>query len=240
MMTKPRLHKAGQAGFTLVEVVVSLVIVAGSMIPLLTILGQAGEDVLVTTEERKLRHLMQIILADVELGPLSEAEAEDEAHEEGESGDFSGFGSPDNPDEYADFEWTIDVLREEIVLGGADEATLADAGFSTDSSGRMLGRPVSSDRGSIEEDEAATDPEGEIKRVLVVSVRMIGESTDTDRVLRVMTYLPNPGEEERDLSGGTGGAEGGDRGGAAAGGGTDSGGRGGGSGGGTIPAGGRK
>ncbi|MSR74391.1 MAG: prepilin-type N-terminal cleavage/methylation domain-containing protein [Planctomycetes bacterium] len=214
--------KRNQRGFTLVEVVVSLVIVAGAMIPLLTVLGQAGEDVLETTEERKLRYLMQIILADVELGPLTTEEAEEEAHEEGDSGDFSGFGSPDAPDEYAGFEWTIDVFREEIVLGGADDATLADAGFSTDSSGRMLGRPVSGDSSSTREGEEEVDPEGEIKRVLVLSVRKLGETTDADRVLRIMTYLPNPGEEDRDLSGGREGGAGGasgDRGGSAAGGG---------------------
>jgi|GEM_PF-4594354 prepilin-type N-terminal cleavage/methylation domain-containing protein len=202
--------KRAQRGFTLVEVVVSLVIVAGSMIPLLTVLGQAGEDVLETTDERKLRHLMQIILAEVQLGPLGTDDEDDEPHEEGDHGDFSGFGSIDDPQEYAGFEWEIEVFREEIVLGGADDETLADAGFSTDSSGRMMGRPISNDFTTEAENESEVDPEGEIKRVLVLTVRKVGETSDGDRVLRVMTYLPNPGEEERELSeeGGMGGARG--------------------------------
>jgi prepilin-type N-terminal cleavage/methylation domain-containing protein len=202
--------KRAQRGFTLVEVVVSLVIVAGSMIPLLTVLGQAGEDVLETTDERKLRHLMQIILAEVQLGPLGTDEEDAEPHEEGDHGDFSGFGAIDDPQEYAGFEWDIEVFREEIVLGGADDETLADAGFSTDSSGRMIGRPISNDFTTEAENESEVDPEGEIKRVLVLTVRKVGETSDGDRVLRIMTYLPNPGEEERELSGegGQGGARG--------------------------------
>lgn len=201
--------RGSRGGFTLVEVVVSLVIVAGSMIPLLTVLGQAGEDVLETTDERKLRHLMQIILADVQLGPLGTDEEDEERHEEGDHGDFTGFGAADDPQEYAGFEWSVDVFREEIVLGGADEETLADAGFSTDRSGRMIGRPVSNDMTSGAESESEVDPEGEIKRVLVLTVRKVGETSDADRVLRIMTYLPNPGEEERELEGGGSGGAGG-------------------------------
>ena len=153
-----------------------------------------------TVAQRKMRHLMQIIIADVEIGRLSQSEDEEERYEEGSRGTFEGFASEDKPNEYDDFEWSIDVLREEMIVGGDDEDALEEAGFERDSSGRLIGRPVSNDLFRNEEEEGP--PPGQMKRLVVVTVRMISEDADNDRSYSMMTYLPSPDEELRQIAGG--------------------------------------
>lgn len=196
-------RRTSEAGFTLVEVVASFLIVAGAMIPLLTSLGTSTEKVMDTVNQRKMRYLMQLVLADIELGKLSEEE--EERYEEGTRDDFDGWASTERPDEYEGFEYVVEILREEVIVGGEDEEALAEAGFQTDESGRIVGRPVTNDLLEEQEEEGIEPPPGQIKRVLVLKVRRAGEDADDDIEYTIMTYLPQPDEESREL-----GAEGGE------------------------------
>jgi hypothetical protein len=113
------------------------------------------------------------------------------------SGTFEGFGSEDDPDEYAGYEWVIEVHREMVVTGGGEN--LEDQGFEYGEGSMPMGRPITNDNFGDDEEE---EPEGQIKRVVVIAIRRVGEDAADDRTLRIMTFLPNPGEEEQDLSGG--------------------------------------
>ena len=193
MQPAPRAH---QRGITLVEAVVSLVIVASAIIPAMTALGGASENVLKTKNRRIMRYLAQLVIADIELGKLH-PEEEGERYEEGSSGTFEGFGSEDDPDEYAQYEYTVEVLRE-IPIVGASEEQLEDQGFESTESGQFLGRPVSNDFLGSEEGEEE-QPEGQMKRLVIIAIKLVGEDAVDDRTLRVMTYLPIPDEEEQGL-----------------------------------------
>ncbi|HMS16561.1 MAG TPA: type II secretion system protein [Planctomycetota bacterium] len=191
-----------QHGFTLVEVMVALVIVTGSMVSLLSVVGNATDDVIRTVRQRKLRYLMQLQLGDIETRASMESSEESEGlvYEEGMRGDFRDFASRDQPNEYDQYEWRIPVFRDEIVAGATgDDEELLEAGFVEDSQGRITGRPVTRDAYLEVEggEEEVGPPPGQVKRVLIFSVRFVGESVDDDLEYAIMTYLPYPGEEEQ-------------------------------------------
>jgi len=191
-----------QHGFTLVEVMVALVIVTGSMVSLLSVVGNATDDVIRTVRQRKLRYLMQLQLGDIETRASMESSEESEGlvYEEGMRGDFRDFASRDQPNEYDQYEWRIPVFRDEIVAGATgDDEELLEAGFVEDSQGRITGRPVTRDayREAEGGEEEVGPPPGQVKRVLIFSVRFVGESVDDDLEYAIMTYLPYPGEEEQ-------------------------------------------
>jgi prepilin-type N-terminal cleavage/methylation domain-containing protein len=200
------------AGFTLIEVIVSLMIVATAALPILASLSEATTATIDTADMRKMRHLAQLILSDIELGALvppgAGIEGEPaERYEEGSSDDFAGWASNGRPDEYAHFRYVVEVLREEVVVGGEDPQALKDAGFGQDEEGRLIGRSVTNEVPGGEDELPA--PPGQVKRLLVLAVERLGESAADDMVLRVMTYLPVPGEEERVLGGAAAGIPGG-------------------------------
>lgn len=194
--------RGGQKGVTLVEAIISLVIVATAIIPAMTALGGASDNVLRTKNRRIMRYLAQMVLADIEIGKISPDE-EEEHWEEGQTMSFEGYGSRDDPDEYADYEVLVEVFRETPIIGGGEE--LEDQGFETTEEGQLLGRPVSNDFLAGGEEEL---PEGQMKRVVIIAIRLVGEDVADDRTLRLMTYLPMPGEEEQQVGGpeGLGGA----------------------------------
>lgn len=197
-------------GFTLVEVMVSLVILAGAVTVSLAAVGMAAEDVIDTVDQRKMRYLIQNLLGDIEKGKaLPNDEEEEELYEEGMQGDFIDYASPEDPEEFDGYQWYIPVFRDEVIVGAPDEDTLMDMGFVTDESGNVTGRPVSRDfppgEFGPEGEEGSSEPPGQVKRVLVFVVRRLGETADEDREFTVMTYLPYPGEEEQTLGEGAGG-----------------------------------
>jgi hypothetical protein len=181
---------------------VALVIVTGSMVSLLSVVGNATDDVIRTVRQRKLRYLMQLQLGDIETRASMESSEESEGlvYEEGMRGDFRDFASRDQPNEYDQYEWRIPVFRDEIVAGATgDDEDLLEAGFVEDSQGRITGRPVTRDAYREVEggEEEVGPPPGQVKRVLIFSVRFVGESVDDDLEYAIMTYLPYPGEEEQ-------------------------------------------
>ena len=193
-----------ERGITLVEAMVSLAIVAAAVIPAMTALGGATDNVIRTRDRRKLRYLSQILIADIERSQVkTHPDEEGEGYEEGDSGTFEGYESSDRPGEYAAFEWVIEVLREVMVTGGGGD--LESFGFADAGEGPAIGRPVSNDL-PLGEGEEEAPPEGQVKRVLVVAIRRVGEDADDDRTLRIMTYLPSPGEEEQVAAAGAAGA----------------------------------
>ncbi len=207
-------------GFTLIEVIVSLLIITGTATMVLTAMSGATSKAMDAMARRKLRYLSQLIMADIELGKLVPGEEEEERYEEGSSDDFSGWASDDRPDEYEHFRFVVEVLREEILVGAEDEEALEDTGFSASASegeagsGSLLGRPVSND--DLENEEDLEEPPGQRKRLLVLAVERLGEDADDDLTLRIVTYLPVPGEEEASLGGGAEGLPGAGPGGGAA------------------------
>jgi hypothetical protein len=182
---------------------------------LLTVVGNATDDVIRTVRQRKLRYLMQLQLGDLETRASMETSIDSGGlvYEEGMRGDFRDFESRDVPGEYDQYEWRIPVFRDEIIAGAsADDEELLEAGFVEDSEGRITGRPVT--RGTYLDaegsEEAPGPPPGQVKRVLIFSVRFVGESADDDLEYAIMTFLPFPGEEEQSAGGeGEGGAPGG-------------------------------
>ncbi|NRA95383.1 MAG: prepilin-type N-terminal cleavage/methylation domain-containing protein [Planctomycetes bacterium] len=203
-----------RGGFTLVEVMVSLVIMAGAVTASLAAVGMASEDVIDTVDQRKMRYLIQNLLGDIEKGRAlpDDLEAE-EFYEEGMQGDFIDYASPDDPSEFDGYQWYIPVFRDEVIAGAPDEDTLLDMGFVTDDGGNVTGRPVSNDfppgEFGLEGEAGSTGPPGQVKRVLVFVVRRLGETAEEDREFTVMTYLPYPGEEDQTLGEGGEGGEGG-------------------------------
>ena len=208
-----------QRGFSLVEVLVCVVILAFGSATVLTAVGSATEDVLDTVDQRKMRYLIQNLLGDIEKGKANPDDPEEEEfYEEGMQGHFEDLASDDDPEEFDGYEWYIPVFRDEVIIGAPDEDTLLEMGFETDDEGKVTGRPVSNDYvdpglgGLGEEGEAPMEPPGQIKRILVFVVRRLGESADDDREFTVMTYLPYPDEENQQLGaesegeGGAGGA----------------------------------
>ena len=191
--------RSRQRGFTLMEVIVALVIVAGGTIALLATLGSATESAMQSVDRRKIRYLAQIVLADVEVGKISPT-AEEERYEEGTREAFAGWGSAAEPDEYASFEYEIEALRDELVTSaGADPEQMQDAGFQQNSDGTWS-RPVSNDSfGFGEEGEEEPPPTGPMKRLAVIAIRKLTENPAHEVVLRIMTYLPAPDEESQSL-----------------------------------------
>ena len=185
------------SGFTLVEVIAALVIVSTVMVYALAAIGNATDKVLDTVNRRKMSYLMQIVMADVEIGRLSPDE-ETERFEEGYVGTFEGFGSIDDPDEYANYEYVVEVLRDEVVVGG-NEDEFKEAGFTEGADGTLIGEPVSNDVGYGELfGEGGVPEDGQLKRVVVIMIRRMDD--DDSKAMRVMTYLPYPGEEERQIT----------------------------------------
>lgn len=213
--------RASEQGLTLLEVVVSLMIAAYVVIHTMGAMGDAVDNVIVTRERRKMRYLAQIIMTRVELGKIS-PEEEWEPFEEGTSGSFEDWGSPHAPDEYARYEYRVDVLREVAVAGGmgpggdpyADSPYGGDP-YGQDPYGAPQGRPVTNDpMGGLFGEEEEEEQDAQLKRIVVLTLHRVSRDADDDRYLRLMTMLPVPGEEEQPLGSGAGGAMGGAPGGA--------------------------
>ena len=188
----------------LMEVMVALMIMAVAVIPLLASLGSATDSVINTVRRRKMRYLAQIIIADVEIGKTS-PDQEEEPYEEGTRESCETWASEEDPQEYSRFEYVVEALRDEMITpggGGQDEEAMLDAGFEPTSSGGWT-RPVSNDLGlfgGAGEGEAA-GPEGPMKRLAVIAIRYVSDDPEEEIVLRIMTYLPYPGEEEQPAGG---------------------------------------
>ncbi len=198
-----------RGGFTLVEVMVSLAILAFAVSASLAAVGMASEDVIDTVEQRKMRYLIQNLLGDIEKGMINPDDPEEEeAYFESMTGTFENLASDYDPDEFRDYQWDIPVFREEVIVGAPDEDSLLEMGYEVGENGAITGSPVSGDPEFEGMEGEGEQPPGQIKRVLVFVIRRLGETAEEDREFTIMTYLPLPGEEEQDL-GGEGGGEGG-------------------------------
>ncbi len=200
-----------EAGFTLIEVMVTLLIVAFAVSHLLAILGTSVNDALETKINRQLKQLVQFQMGQITVGQLHPDE--EDPFPDGQSGDFSDVGG--YPEEYAPFKWQI--YREEVAICGADNEEMKKAGFEQDGSGAFI-RPETDDiingkggkkaNGAAEMPGAEEDkPEGQFKTRVTLVVRWSAESQDEDKEFSITTYLPVKDEETQDM-GGAGGAGG--------------------------------
>lgn len=196
------MRTTSRSGFTLMEVLVSLAILAGALIPLMQVLGRATEDVYETVAQRRMRYLSQYIVGQIELGKLQPQNADEELpFEEGDVFYFEDeFRDVAEDGEYEGFKAVVEVFRDEVVCGFPDEDAMLDAGFSPNGDGSFT-RPVANDPVAMYGESGANpfemggESRGQIKRVLVVAIVREGETADQDRQLRIMTYLPHPDEE---------------------------------------------
>lgn len=206
-----------ESGFSLIEVLVSLAILAAAIIPLMAVLGRATEDVYETVNQRKLRYLSQWIVGDLEVGKLNPNDPDEELpYEEGTQRWFADMNLTEDEEEFEGFKFVVEALRDEVITGALDEETALDAGFIPDGNGGFT-RAVTNDEPSSQAEggEGAglfggiggegEPPPGQLKRVAVIAVIREGETAEEDRVFRLMMYLPHPDEESQSLAGGEGG-----------------------------------
>lgn len=192
--------RGGEAGFTLLEVLVTLVILAYAVPLFQVIVGKSVDRALVTKINRQMRALAQYQMGQITVGKLHPDE--EDPFPDGQTGTFDDVGG--YPDEYSAFTWSL--RREEVAICGANEEDLQKAGF-TKSVGGGLSRPQTDDILSGK-DEHVEKPAGQFKSRVTLTVIWHAENADEDQELSVMTYLPVNGEEE--AGGGEGGGKPGD------------------------------
>jgi prepilin-type N-terminal cleavage/methylation domain-containing protein len=194
-----------EAGFTILEVLVALLIVGIAITGFQTVTGGAYERAIVTKINRQMRHLVAYQMGQITVGKLHPEE--EDPFPDGQSGTFEDVGG--YPEEYQAFTWTI--RREEIPIVGSTEEDLEKAGFRKEPGGSGYSRPQTDDILSGA-DEHVEKPEGQFKSRVILTVRWHAENADEDREFSIETYLPVNGEEEEGGGGpggpGTPGADG--------------------------------
>ena len=179
------------AGFTLLEVMVTLMILGFSMVGLQASLGTAVDLAIATKAQRQARGLLAYQMGQVAVGTLTPEE--EDPFPDGQTGNFEDVGG--YPEEYSAFEWTI--RKEEVSIVGGDEVGMQEAGFVAGSDGKLT-RPVDSFRaqasanrmsggrtdaegtGGRSEEELET-PDGQFKQRVVVTVTWRPGPADLDR-----------------------------------------------------------
>jgi prepilin-type N-terminal cleavage/methylation domain-containing protein len=176
-------------GFTLLEVLVTLMILAVSVPLLWVTVGNSVDRALVTKVNRQMRALAQFQIGQITVGKLHPDE--EDPFPDGQSGTFDDVGG--YPEEYAAFTWKLQ--REEIGICGTTEDDLQKAGFVKPATGGPMVRPQTDDilAGTNEHLEK---PAGQFKSRVTLTVYWHGESADEDLELTVVTYLPVNGEED--------------------------------------------
>jgi prepilin-type N-terminal cleavage/methylation domain-containing protein len=196
MTRRTEAPQGAEAGFTLLEVLVTLLIIAYAVPLFQVIVGKSVDRALVTKVNRQMLALAQYQMGQITVGKLHPDE--EDPFPDGQTGTFDDIGG--YPEEYASYTWSL--RREEIAICGANEEDLEKAGF-TKSQGGGLSRPQTDDILSGE-DEHVEKPEGQFKSRVTLTVYWHAENADDDLELSIVTYLPVSGEEE----GGGGGAGG--------------------------------
>lgn len=200
-MRLPRHH---ERGFTLIEVMVTLMILGFSMVGLQASLGTAVDLAIATKSQRQARSLLSYQMGQVSVGVLTPDE--EDPFPDGQTGHFEDVGG--YAEEYAVFEWSI--RKEEVSICGGDETSMQDAGFVPGEDGKLT-RPVDTYRaqaaanraagaradagvdGGREEEELET-PEGQFKQRVILTVTYRPGSIELDRTFSLITYLPLPDE----------------------------------------------
>ena len=192
-MTPPD-RKRLEAGFTILEVLIALLIMGIAVTGFQTVTGGAYERAIVTKVNRQMRALVAYQMGQIAVGKLHPDE--DDPFPDGQSGTFEDVGG--YPEEYQAFTWSI--RREEIPIVGANDEDLEKAGFKKDPNTSSFSRAQTDDilAGA---DEHLEKPPGQFKCRVTLTVTWHAESADEDREFSIETYLPVNGEEE----GGAGG-----------------------------------
>jgi prepilin-type N-terminal cleavage/methylation domain-containing protein len=194
---EPRPPRQAEAGFTLLEVLVTLAILGYAVVSFQTIVGTSVDRALVTKVNRQLRQLVEYQMGQVAVGKLHPEE--EDPFPDGQSGSFEDVGG--YPEEYESFTWHL--KREEVPICGTDEEELREAGFQQlpGGTGGFI-RPQTDDILSGA-DEHLEKPKGQFKSRVTLTVRWSGLSADEDREFSIVTYLPVNGEEEEGAGAGS-------------------------------------
>lgn len=187
-------HPDREGGFTLLEVLVTLAILAYAVVGFQTIVHRSVELAVVTKTNRQLRQLVEYQMGQITVGKLHPDE--EDPFPDGQTGSFDDVGG--YPEEYDNFSW--ELRREEVPICGANDDDLAKAGFSK-VDGSYVRRQT--DDVLAGTDEHMEKPEGQFKSRVTLIVRWNAASADEDTEFQIVTYLPVNGEEE----GGGGGAD---------------------------------
>jgi prepilin-type N-terminal cleavage/methylation domain-containing protein len=199
-------------GFTLLEVVVSLMIVSMAVVGLHSSLGGAVDKAMTTKVNRQLRHLAQFQYGQLVVGKLHPEEQD--PFLDGQTGDFADVGG--YPEEYSRFTWELKV--EEYAVTGASTLDLEEAGFTDDGTG-SYSRPLTDDLVAATSPEGggggggfgalmrgeAPRPEGQFRRRITLRVHWAAEKAEDDRSLTLVTLVPVDGEGAGELPGGLAG-----------------------------------
>jgi prepilin-type N-terminal cleavage/methylation domain-containing protein len=196
MIDAIRMHRAPRAtgGFTLLEVLLTTVIIGIAVTGVVASVGQYMNTAMVTKVNRQMRYLVDYQIGQIAVGKFHPDEQD--PFPDGQSGDFSDVGG--YAEEYEAFTW--DLKREEIPICGADELELEKAGFESPRRQRegtgdtRMFRPQTDDilAGT---DEDLVKPKGQFKSRVTLTVRWHGPSQEDDRSFSIVTYLPVNGEE---------------------------------------------
>lgn len=197
-------RRSDESGFTLLEVMVTLMILGFSMVGLQASLGTAVDLAITTKAQRQARGLLAYQMGQVSVGVLTPDE--EDPFPDGQTGHFEDVGG--YPEEYSIFEWSI--RKEEVSICGGDESTMQEAGFRAGDDGKLT-RPVDTYRaqaasnrasgaradaggdGGRSEEELET-PEGQFKQRVVLTVTYRPGTVELDRTFSLITYLPIPDE----------------------------------------------
>ena len=211
-------------GFSLIEVVVAMLIVALAVVSLHSSLGGAIDKAMTTKVNRQLRHLAQFQYGQIVVGKLHPEEQD--PFLDGQTGGFEDVGG--YREEYDAYGWELKV--EEVAITGASNLDLEEAGFTDDGSG-SYSRPLTDDLVAATSGEnaggagggfgallrgEAPRPEGQFKRRVTLTLYRSAPNADDDRSFTLVTLLPVDGEGGGDLPqgsigdqpGGPGGAQG--------------------------------
>ncbi len=202
----------GRAGFTLLEIMIAVAILAGA----LTVLVHAqATAVLMTTETEKLliaTMLAKEKMAEVQLMMESDGFGEQDIEEEG---DFDDFGDVegldlnlDVDDAYEEFHWAYTVRRIELELGGdftGAAESLAGQGYwgeqdydqqgsSSSSSSSMGGRDAQNQQPGLDDMGVSSDMITDLLGGYIREVRVLvwwGENEDELDQVEITTHIIN-------------------------------------------------
>jgi prepilin-type N-terminal cleavage/methylation domain-containing protein len=190
-MTRPR--TPGQDGFTLLEVLVTLAILAYAVVGFQAVVHRSVELALVTKIHRQLRHLVDYQMGQITVGKLHPDE--EDPFPDGQTGSFHDVGGY----EEEDAQYTWELQREEVPICGANDDDLSKAGFEQQDGGYVRRQTDDILAGT---DENLEKPEGQFKSRVTLIVRWNAPTADQDSEFRVVTYLPVNGEEDQEGAGG--------------------------------------
>jgi prepilin-type N-terminal cleavage/methylation domain-containing protein len=184
------------AGFSLLEVVVSLLILGMAIPALQSSLAGAVDKALLTKVNRQLRALSQFQYGQVLTGKLHEDE--EDPFLDGQTGAFEDVGG--YREEYAEYSWELRV--EEVAVTGAANAELEEAGFADDGTGLYVraytddlaerAKPGGDSSGGFAAllGGESPRPEGQYKKRITLTVRWAAASAEEDRVFTLVTLVP--------------------------------------------------